>query len=517
MNRPFGWLVRGLAEARTRRLDALDLRQRQERLLLRLVRAAAGTRFGRAHGFASIRTLADFRKAVPLRTYEDFWREYWSAAFPVLEDVSWPGRIPFFALTSGTTTGRTKYIPLGAQMLRANRRASLDVLAFHFRARPGSRILGGRALMLGGSTALTELAPGVCSGDLSGIVAATAPRWVRPLLLPKRDLALLENWEEKLERIAHLCLDQDIRVLTGTPSWLLILIDHILALRARRGDPRSAFPKLELLIHGGVNFAPYRHRFEELLGASAPDFREVYPASEGFFAAADREFGAGLRLNLEHGVFFEFVPVDELGSTTPTRHWVGDAQPGVNYALVVSTCAGLWGYLVGDTVRLVSRRPARVLITGRTSYSMSAFGEHLIGEEIESAVSAAAAQIGADVTDYAMGALFPSPADPRGRHVYYVEFGQQVAAARLADFARLLDQELCSRNDDYRAHRGGGFAIQPPQVVALTPGSFVAWMRAQGRLGGQHKVPRVIHDSGLLASLDGFSAQHGLDKQRGTA
>ena len=511
MSRPLGWFVRALAEARTRRLDALDFQRRQERLLMGLLRAAAGTRFGRAHGFGSVRTLADFRQAVPLRTYEDCWREYWSPAFPVLENVSWPGRIPFFALTSGTATGRTKYIPLSTQMLRANRRASVDVLAFHFRARPGSRILGGRTLMLGGSTALSELAPGVRSGDLSGIVAATAPRWVRPLLLPKRDLALLENWEEKLERIARLCLDQDIRVLTGTPSWLLILIDRILALRAQRGDPRPAFPQLELLIHGGVNFAPYRRRFEELLAASNPDVREVYPASEGFFAAADRGFGAGLRLNLEHGVFFEFVPVEELGGATPTRHWVGDAEPGVNYALAVSTCAGLWSYLVGDTVRLVTRQPARVLITGRTSYSISAFGEHLIGEEIECAVSAAAAQIGADVTDYAVGALFPGPADPRGRHIYYVEFEVQVTGERLAGFARLLDQELCSRNDDYRAHRSGAFAVQAPRVVALMPGAFAAWMRAQGRLGGQHKVPRVINDGDLLSSLDRFSAQHRAD------
>jgi hypothetical protein len=308
-----------------------------------------------------------------------------------------------------------------------------------------------------------------------------------------------------------LCLDQDIRVLTGTPSWLLILIDRILALRARRGDPRPAFPKLELLIHGGVNFAPYLHRFEELLGTSAPDFREVYPASEGFFAAADAGFGAGLRLNLDHGMFFEFVPVEELGRATPTRHWIGNAQPGVNYALAVSTCAGLWSYLVGDTVRLVSRVPARLLITGRTSYSMSAFGEHLIGEEIESAVSTAAARMGADVTDYAMGALFPEPAEPRGRHIYYVEFSQPVARDRLAGFARLLDQELCSRNDDYRAHRSGELAVQTPRVVALMPGSFAAWMRTRGRLGGQHKVPRVIHDRDLLASLDRFSAQHRVD------
>jgi hypothetical protein len=511
MSRPLGWLVRALAAARTLRLDAVDFGHRQKRLLLRLVRAAAGTRFGRAHGFASIRTLADFRKAVPLRTYEDCWREYWSGPFPVLEDVSWPGRIPFFALTSGTTTGRTKYIPLSMQMLRANRRASIDALAFHFRARPRSQILGGRTLMLGGSTALSELAPGVRSGDLSGIVAATAPRWVRPLLLPERDLALLENWEEKLERIASLCLDQDIRVLTGTPSWLLILIDRILALRTQRGDPRPAFPKLELLIHGGVNFAPYRRRFEELLAASAPDFREVYPASEGFFAAADHGVEAGLRLNLEHGVFFEFVPVEELSSATPTRHWVGDAQPGVNYALVVSTCAGLWSYLVGDTVRLVSQLPPRVLITGRTSYSISAFGEHLIGEEIEAAVSVAAAQIGADIADYAMGALFPGPTAPRGRHIYYVEFGQPVAGERLATFARLLDRELCSRNDDYRAHRSSGPGMGAPQVVSLIAGSFAAWMRAQGRLGGQHKVARVIHDRDILGDLDRFSAHHRAD------
>ncbi|MBL8671676.1 MAG: GH3 auxin-responsive promoter family protein [Alphaproteobacteria bacterium] len=479
---------------------------RQERLLLRLVERAAATRFGRAHGFGRLRGVADFQRAVPLRRYEEFWREWWQPAFPVLRGATWPDAVPFLALSSGTTSGVTKHIPLTMEMLAANRRAGQDTLLFHFLARPESRVLGGRSFMLGGSTSLEVLAPGIRAGDLSGIAAATLPWWAAPLVFPGRDLALLSDWEEKLERMARASLDMDIRVLTGTPSWLLILLERVKALRQARGeDPARPYPGMQLLIHGGVSFAPYRQRFLDLLSVPAPDLREVYAASEGFIAVADRGSGEGMRLCLDHGVFFEFVPVAELGAAQPTRHWVATVETGIDYALVLSSCAGLWSYVIGDTVRLVDRDPPRLLVTGRTSYSLSAFGEHLIAEEAEGAVLAAAAAIGAAVDDWAMGASFPTASEPRGFHVVVAELAGGVPGPDvLARFADVLDRDLAARNADYAAHRAGGTGLLAPSLLAVPPGSFARWMKRRGKLGGQHKVPRLISDPALFADLLAF-------------
>ncbi|MBM3488835.1 MAG: GH3 auxin-responsive promoter family protein [Alphaproteobacteria bacterium] len=493
-------LFRLYAAWRGRQLAALHAVASQRRQLLKLVGQATATRFGREHGFDAIREVPDYLARVPLRRYEDFWRDWWQPAFPRLVDVSWPGLVPFFAVTSGTTSGRSKYIPVTAAMCRSNVRAGLDVIVHHLLARPRSRAFAGRAFMLGGASNLTPEAPGVASGDLSGIAVATTPRWARPFGFPDRGLALLKDWDIKIERLANAALNRDIRILTGTPSWLLILLDRMRALRQARGQPPAPFPKLELLLHGGVDFRPYRHRFGELLGSHV-DYREVYPASEGFIASADRGPGEGLRLNLDNGLFYEFVPSAELAAASPRRHWLGDAELGVDYALALSTCAGAWSYLLGDTVRLVSRDPPRLAITGRVGQTMSAFGEHLIVEEVEAAIAAAAGAIGADVTDYALGARLPATPGALSHHVYVVEFATAQPSDAIVRFAATLDTHLSDANDDYRGHRGGGFGLGAPQVLAVAPGFFAGWMRARGQLGGQHKVPRIVNDASLFATL----------------
>lgn len=496
---------RPAAALRRQRLHRLDPVESQRRTLRRLVRRAVATRFGRDHGFDRIADVAAYRAAVPLRRYEDMWQEYWQPFFPRLQDVSWPGRIPFFAVSSGTTSGRTKYLPVSAAMRRSNLRAAFDVAIWHLGARPRSRIFGGRSLMLGGSTALVEEAPGIFSGDLSGIAARTLPTWARPFVFPGPELALLSDWEEKLDRIARGSLDHSIRSLTGTPSWLLILLERVRELRRARGDAADPpYPSLDLLVPGGVAFAPYRPRFERLLAGTAAEIREVYPASEGFIAGQDRGPEDGLRLNLDHGLFLEFVPVAELDSPRPTRHWITDAEPGVNYAVVLSSCAGLWAYVLGDTVRLVGRDPPRVLITGRTAYGLSAFGEHLIAEEAERAVADAAVAIGADVSDFAVMAVFPDEATPIGRHRWFVEFAAPPDPAAIARFALTVDTRLSALNDDYAAHRAGGTGMAPPEVIAVPPGGFAAWMKSRGKLGGQNKVPRLITDPALAADLAAF-------------
>ena len=495
------------ARRRGKALDRENLAAEQERQLLALVRKASNTRFGSDHGFSEIGSIADYQARVPLRRYEDMWRDYWQPAYPKLVDVSWPGTVPYFALSSGTTSGTTKYIPCTHEMNRSNDRAALDVLVHHLRNRPKSHVLGGKSFMLGGSTELTEVAPGIYAGDLSGIAAGRVPVWARSYMYPPCEYALIADWEKKIELLSRGILDQDIRVIAGTPSWLLIFFERLFALKPER-EPRlqAFFPHLELIIHGGVNFAPYRQQFEALLAGSHAETREVYPASEGFIAAADRGPSEGLRPIADNGLFFEFVPVDELGLPNATRHWLANVEFGVDYAVVVTTCAGLWGYVMGDTVKFVARDPPRLLVSGRTSYYLSSFGEHLTGEDIEEAVAAAAAAIGAQIADFSVGAIYPNADRSRGGHLYIVEFNTPPPGPNAAErFLEAIDQVLLRRNDDYRAHRSGGFGLDPPQLLAVKRGTFEAWMKARGQLGGQHKVPRVIANPELFELLRRFA------------
>ena len=500
------WL-RLYARYRQRSLRDRDYAGQQTRQLLGLARRAANTRFGREHGFSTIRSVSDFQARVPLRRYDEFWQEYWKPVFPTLVDCTWPGLIPFFALSSGTSTGTTKFIPCSREMVSSNAKAALDLAVHHVTNRPRSRPMGGKIFLLGGSTDLVRRAPGVRSGDLSGIVAVTCPWWARSRYFPGPDLALIKDWEEKVATLARRSLQEDIRVLAGVPSWLLILFDRLCALRPGAEHGILAFyPHLELMIHGGVNFAPYRQRFLEITGQGRVDLRENYPASEGYIASADRGYGEGLRVVLDHGIFFEFVPLEELGGPNPTRHWIGNVRKDVNYAIVLSTCAGLWSYVLGDTVRFTDLDPPRLLVTGRTSYSLSCFGEHLRAEEIEDAVAEAARMIGRSVVDYSVGALFPDKPGELGGHLYVVEYAPAIPTPEeIRTFAEVLDRQLRERNEDYEGHRAGGFGLNPPRVVAMPPGAFAAWMRQRGKLGGQNKVPRIVTDPDLFRSLREFS------------
>lgn len=494
-------LLRLYARRRGQRLAVLDPAAAQQQQLLAILRTARDTRFGSDHGFARIAGIAEFQRSVPLRRYEDFWRDYWRPEFPRLRNISWPGLIPYFAVTSGTTTGDNKYIPVSRAIVAANRRAVLDMFCFHLAARPHSKVLGGRNFMIGGSTDLVPQARGVYSGDLSGIAANEVPWWARPLYFPPRNLALIPDWDRKIDALAQASLQTDIRTISGTPSWVLPFFARLAELRPNLSrSTESWYPNLELFIHGGVNYAPYRAQFNALVPRHV-DQREVYPASEGFIAIADRSYGEGLRLIIDNGLFFEFVPVDEVATRQPSRHWLGTIELGVNYAVVLSNNAGLFSYVLGDTVRFVERHPPRLLITGRLSYMLSAFGEHLIGEEIDRAIVQAAGTIGTSVSEYTVAPVFPAGPQDRAGHRFVVEFTAPVAEAAFAAFAGALDAALSVQNADYAAHRQ---MMRPPEVVAMPHGGFAEWMRQRGRLGGQNKVPRVIADPGLFGDLERF-------------
>ena len=494
-------LLKLYARRRLAKLRRLDPVAAQEKQLRRLLLHAADTRFGREHRFGGIRDVASYQAAVPLRRYEDFWIQYWQPSFPDVSGQTWPGPIRTLAASSGTTSGNTKFIPVTPQMAASNRRAAFDLLSFHIAAKPRSRIMGGLNFMLGGSTELTDRGGGVFTGDLSGIAARDLPWWARSRYFPPPDLARIADWNRKVEMLAPLSIQTDLRMIGGTASWLLAFVERAIACKPDASRIADIYPGLEMLVHGGVSFAPYRHRFDELLAGSQAETREVYPASEGFVAMQDAGPEDGLRLSLDNGLFLEFVPLEELGSGNPTRHWMKTVETGVNYAVILTTNAGLWSYILGDTVRFVSLKPPRVVITGRTSYYLSAFGEHLIGEEIEAAVTGAAEVLDVHLTDYSVGALFPQDASEKGRHVFVVEPAAPPAADFAQHFATLVDEGLKRRNFDYAEHRHQDLQMQAPAILVMPPGGFARWMERRGKLGAQNKVPRVINDADLLRSL----------------
>ena len=489
-----------------RRQDAIEAQRRE---LLKLVRAAERTRFGKDHRFHSIGDIAAYQKRVPLRTYGQHWEEYWKDAFPRLVDCTWPGTMPYYAVSSGTSTGKVKYIPCSREMVASNRNAALDIFVHHLRNRPNSRVFDGKSFVLGGSTDLKEQAPGVYSGDISGIAAKNVPWWIRRWYFPPQSLTFITDWEEKIERLSPLALQEDIRLISGAPGWLTLLFEKLGSLNPESGGRiAEIFPKLELITHGGVSLNPYRKRFETMLEGSRAEMREVYPASEGFIAIADRAPRQGLRLVADNGLFYEFVPVAELGSDRPTRHWLGTVELGVDYAIVITTCAGLWSYVIGDVVRFIDKTPPRLIITGRTSYMLSSFGEHVSGELIETCVLAAAEAIGAQINEFSVGTQFPeSGRGELGHHVYVVEFSEEIAdQARLAAFTDAIDRGVADRNEDYQERRVIAEGVGAPVVHAVPPGTFAAWMKSIGKLGGQNKVPRVISDQQQLAGLLDFIA-----------
>ncbi len=505
-------LFRAYARHRVRQLEAQPPAQTQERQLLSIVNKAAGTRFGRDHGFDRIASVADYQERVPLRVYDDLWNSYWKDAFPRLDNVTWPGLVEYFAVSSGTSTGNLKYIPCTKAMVRSNYKAASDVLVHHLVNRPRSRMLSGKTFVFGGSTDLVEHVPGIYSGDMSGIAAKHRAWWARPFYFPPKGETRFVEWEDKMAYLGPRSLEQDIRAMTGGCNWLLLFFEHLAAMRPDLGERIVDFyPEMEILVHGGVSLGPYRQRFEELLEGSHAEMRETYPASEAFVAVADRGPGEGLRMVLDHGVFYEFVPLEELARPNPTRHWVGNLEPGIDYAIVVSSCAGLWSYIIGDVVRFVDASTPRLLVTGRTAYYLTTFGEHVTGELLESSLIASAKVQGLNISEFSVGTEVFEEKGGLGRHVHVIEFREGLLdPKRVEAMAEAVDSTLAERNEDYRERRAVAGGILPPVIVAAAPGAFNNWMKSRGKLGGQNKVPRVIGDwttfDDLLKFVESYNA-----------
>lgn len=501
-----GPLARFYANRRLSQMGRLDAGASQEKSLLWLVTKAKATKFGQAHDFQAIHSVADYQERVGLRSYEDFWLDWWQTDFPDLVDVTWPGKIPFFANSSGTTTGVFKNIPYTHAMRRAAAKGFLDLLNFHYARNPGSKVLGGAALALTGPKNLEFKGDTARAGAVSAITIGAIPSFLGRRLLPPAEIAKIGDWNEKIRRLAAIAPYRNIRFLGGSPNWMLILFEE---LARQHGGDRLVdwFPDLELIVHGGINFAPYRDRFAGLLHGGHAETREMYSASEGVFAVADRGDGEGLRLILDGTVFFEFVPIGELGTSSPRRLTVETVEKDRDYAVAISTAAGLWSYFVGDVVRFVSLDPPRVTVVGRTGNALSEFGEHLIEVEIAEAIANETRNLGLQVQDYCVGAVHK---DVGGHHHFLIEAIGSTKPATPALLSQAIDEALKRRNADYRELRTGNAAIGPPEVTLLKPGAFRKWMGRHGKLGGQNKLPHIVKDPALFSDIKGFATQfHG--------
>lgn len=509
-------ILKAGAGAMARAFEARDPFAAQREILPRLVAAAAGTRFGRDHGFADLagepfdRLYPAFRARVPIRTYADFRREYFSAGDDtqetmglLLQDVTWPGKIPFFCETSGTTAP-TKYIPFSREMFRANKRAALDMTACYLHRNPRSRLFQGKLLYMAGSTELSERGDGIQSGDMSGITLRHRPLLLRPFVAPGMAVAALP-WEQKVTELAGLLLsDRTIRGISGVPPWIILLLQRVVEMGHR--PLADLLPNLELIIHGGTSMKPYRQEFDHLFGARPPRFLEVLPSSEAFMAfqlLGEEQ----MRLTPYYGVFFEFAPfeaLDERGVPAPDAPAVPleEIETGKRYAVILTTCAGLWRYHIGDTIRFTDRSPLFIEFTGRDKF-LDRFEEKVTQGEVEEAVARLNRLDGVDVKEFVVG-----PEIGERRHLWILALGRG-DGAETPDLARHLDTALRSQNADYATFRGQG-RIAAPRVITVDEALIYRWSReVRGKLGGQTKIPHIdpTVDGEMIRSLAEFSEQ----------
>lgn len=494
------------AHYRTRTLDELNVGKVQHATLMRLVRKARNTRFGRDYDFSRIHSVADYQARIPVRDYEWFWNTYWKATYPLIDNVTWPGKIPYYALSSGTTSGATKYVPVSWEMVKSNKKAGFTTTALFRHVNPAAKQLTGKFFFLGGSTDLRKQSDGSLAGDLSGIASRESPGLLWPYLYPPFNLTQMSDWDAKVRRFAELSANEPITALSGIPAWMYVLFGKLKEVTGKK-TVAEVWPHLRLIVHGGTKFDPYRELFKNEIGSDLVKFCEVYPCSEGFIATEDPRYKM-LRIVPDHDIFFEFVPVDELGKKEfPTRHTLANVEVGQQYAVVLTTCAGLWSYVVGDTVAFERRDPPLIRFTGRTKYFLSAFGEHLISEEVEAAVTQAASACGSVAIDFHVGPMFPSKPGKPGHHLYLIEFAE--GKPDVIRFAKEIDSELSRINEDYAPHRVGDLAMLMPEVRVVKPGGFREWMKARGKEGGQNKVPRMDNSGAMTKDMATWFAENG--------
>ncbi|MBR6845025.1 MAG: GH3 auxin-responsive promoter family protein [Bacteroidaceae bacterium] len=459
-------------------------------VLQRLTSKAKDTEWGRTHGFADNMAYESFAASSAVNTYEEL-KDSIDRMRQGEEDVLWPGKVRWYAKSSGTTNDKSKFIPVSKDGLRDTHYAGgKDAVVWYLRNNPGSRVFDGKALILGGSHAPNYNLKNSLVGDLSAILIENTNPLINIVRVPNKSVALLADFEEKREQIARMTIKENISNLSGVPSWMLAVLNRILEITGEE-DFTEIWPNIEVFFHGGVSFAPYRKQYERLFPSEKMHYMETYNASEGFFGLQDDPSDSAMSLMIDYGVFYEFIPMDELEKENPTVLPLWGVQTGRNYAMVISTSSGLWRYMIGDTVRFTSVNPYKFVITGRTKFFINAFGEELIVDNAEKGLAEACRVTGAEVLEYTAAPVFM---DDRGkcRHQWLVEFSRKPDS--LQHFADVLDKTLQEINSDYEAKRHKDITLQKLELVEARKGLFHEWLAMKGKLGGQHKVPRLSNN-----------------------
>jgi hypothetical protein len=469
----------------------------QKEVFFDLINLAGETEWGKKYKYRDLNSVKEYQQTVPLQTYEDV-KPWINRLREGEREILWPGDVKWFAKSSGTTSDKSKFIPVTNEALEdCHFRAGKDVMAIYMKNHPGANLIWGKSLTLGGSTRLNNFSNKSYYGDLSAILIENVPFWTEFIRIPAADIALIEEFEEKIDKVISASVNENVTSMAGVPSWYLVLLKKVLE-KTGKQNILEVWPNLELFIHGGINFEPYREQFKELIPSPTMNYMETYNASEGFFAIQDNPSTNDMLLMLDIGIFYEFIPMSDWEKPNPRVLTLDEVEVGENYALVISTNAGLWRYIIGDTIKFTSKFPYKIKITGRTRHFINAFGEELIVDNAEQALRIACRHTGAIVQEYTAGPIFMGIGN-KGAHQWIIEFAKEPVS--MEQFVTCLDNALKTLNSDYEAKRHKDITLEMPHLVKAPENTFYKWMKSRGKVGGQNKIPRLANDRKYLDQL----------------
>ncbi|MDN5214568.1 GH3 auxin-responsive promoter family protein [Fulvivirgaceae bacterium BMA12] len=471
----------------------------QREVLDNLVRTAENTQYGGQYNFKDITDIETFKHKVPIVSYEDLF-PYIEQLMKGEQNVLWPSEIKWFAKSSGTTNARSKFIPVSQEALDdCHFKGGKDMLSIYFNNNPETKLFTGKGLTIGGSHQINQLDKTASShyGDVSAVIMKNLPLWAQFVRTPKLDIALMDEWEEKIDKMAEITAKENVTSLSGVPTWTILLLQRILEITGKN-NILEVWPNLELFAHGAVSFKPYRKVFEKLIPSKDMNYLETYNASEGFFGIQDRSDSDELLLMLDYGIYYEFIPIDQVDKESEVAIGLDEVEIGKNYAMVISTNAGLWRYKIGDTIKFTSLSPFRIKISGRTKHFINAFGEELIIENAEKAITEACATTNSEIDNFTAAPRYLSGRQ-KGGHEWVIEFSK--LPDDLEKFRFCLDENLRAINSDYDAKRHKDLALEAPVIHSVAQGTFYQWMKKRGKLGGQNKVPRLANDRKYLEDI----------------
>jgi hypothetical protein len=470
---------------------------------MRLIDSARFTEWGMSHGYQGIQSVEDFKRNVPVQNY-DTLKPFIDRVMKGEQNILWNSDIKWFAKSSGTTAGKSKFIPVSAEaMEECHYKGGKDLVSIYCNNNPSTKIFAGKGLILGGSHQINTFNADSFSGDISAILMQNLPFWAQIIRTPDLSIALMDNWEEKIEKLVQVTIHENVSNISGVPTWTLVLAKRILEVTGKK-NLLEVWPNLELFVHGAVSFMPYREQFRQLIPSNEFHYLDTYNASEGFFGIQDQSYSDEMLLMLDYGVFYEFMPMEEYGKDNPKTIGLEDVELFKNYALVISTNAGLWRYVIGDTVKFTSLNPYRIKVTGRTKLFINAFGEEVIIENTDQAILIACEKTDALIRDYTVAPVYFSESE-NGAHEWLIEF--EKVPDNQEYFNEVLDNALKALNSDYEAKRYKNMALRKPIVRTMKEGTFYNWLKSKGKLGGQYKVPRLSNDRNFIEEINHVEKQ----------